>query len=63
MQKRLNKKMITQMINYNLIKENIELFSSALSRMFNFYIDKTSFPNSLKQADITPVHKKDYTNN
>ena len=46
----------------NLIKENIELFSSALSRMFNFYIDKTSFPNSLIQADITPVHKKDYTN-
>ena len=27
--------------------------------MFNFYIDKTSFPNSLKQADIAPVHKKD----
>ena len=26
--------------------------------MFNFYIDKASFPNSLKQADITPVHKK-----
>ena len=31
--------------------------------MFNFYIDKTAFPNSLKQADITPVHKKDDTNN
>ena len=30
--------------------------------MFNFYVDKTSFPNSLKQADITPVHKKDDTN-
>ena len=30
--------------------------------MFNFYIDKTSFPNSLKQADTTPVHKKDDTN-
>ena len=39
-----------------LIEENIELFSSVLSRMFNFYIDKASFPNSLKQADITPVH-------
>ena len=46
-------------IPINLIKENIELFSSVLSRMFNFYIDKISFPNSLKQADITPVHKKD----
>ena len=49
-------------IPIKLIKENIELFSSILSRMFNFYIDKTSFPNSLKQADITPVHKKDDTN-
>ena len=29
--------------------------------MFNFYIDKTSFLNSLKKADITPVHKKDDT--
>ena len=49
-------------IPINLIKENIELFSSVLSRMFNFYIDKISFPNSLKQADITPVHKKDEKN-
>ena len=32
------------------------------SRMLNFDIDKTSFPNSLKQADITPVQEKDYTN-
>ena len=49
-------------IPIKLIKENIDLFSSILSRLFNFYIDKTSFPNSLKQADITPVHKKDDTN-
>ena len=49
-------------IPIKLIKENIELFSSVLSRMFNFYIDKASFPNSLKQADIAPVHKKDDTN-
>ena len=49
-------------IPIRLIKENIELFFSVLSRIFNFYIDKTSFPNSLKQPDITPVHKKDDTN-
>ena len=49
-------------IPIKLIKENIDLFSSVLSRIFNFYIDKTSFPNSLKQADIIPVHKKDDTN-
>ena len=30
--------------------------------MFNFYIDKASFPYSLKQEDITPVQKKDDTN-
>ena len=33
-------------IPIKLIKENIDLFSSILSRIFNFYIDKTSFPNS-----------------
>ena len=26
--------------------------------MFNFYIDKASFPNSLKQADVATIHKK-----
>ena len=36
--------------------------SSVLSRIFNFYIDKASFLNSLKQGNITPVHKKDDTN-
>ena len=32
-------------IPIQLIKENIEQFSSVLSKMFNFYIDKASFPN------------------
>ena len=36
-------------IPIKLIKENIDLFSSVLSRIFNFYIDKKSFPNSLKR--------------
>ena len=45
-------------IPIKLIKENIELFSYAFSRMFNFYIDETSFLNSLKMADITPFIKK-----
>ena len=49
-------------IPIKLIKGSIELFPSVLSRMFNFYINKTSFPNRLKQADITLVHKKDDTN-
>ena len=49
-------------IPIKLIKGRIELFPSVLSRMFNFYINKTSFPNRLKQADITLVHKQDDTN-
>ena len=63
-QKVLNAKKAKQEndIPIELIKENIELFSSVLSRMFNSYIDKASFPNSLKQADITPVYKKSDTN-
>ena len=63
--KDLNTKKLKQEndIPIKLIKENTDLFSSVLSRIFNFYFDKTSFPNSLKQADITLVHKKDDTNN
>ena len=49
-------------IPIKLIKKNIDLFAFVLSRIFNFNIDKTSFPNSLKQAGISPVHKKDDTN-
>ena len=30
--------------------------------MFKFYIDKISFPNSLKQAEITPIPKTKDTN-
>ena len=36
----------------------MKLFPFVLSRMFNFYIDKTSFLNSFKQADIAPLIKK-----
>ena len=58
--KNLNPKKAKQenYISIKLIKENMELFCLVLSRIFNFYIDKTSFPNPLKQADITLVHKK-----
>ena len=35
-------------IPIKLIKENMGLFFSVLFRMFNFYIAKASFPNSLK---------------
>ena len=49
-------------IPLKLTKENIDVFSSILSQMFNFHIDKISFPNSLYKTDITAIHKKDDTN-
>ena len=45
-------------IPLNLNGENIDLFAFALSRMFNFYIDKTSFPNILKQTRHKNIDKK-----
>ena len=48
-------------IPLKLINKHINLFSSVPSRIFNFFIDKTSFPNSLKQADITTDYKKKTT--
>ena len=42
-------------IPIKLVKKNI---NSVLSRRLNFHIDKTSFPNSLKQTNITPFIKK-----
>ena len=35
-------------IPIKLIKENIKLFSSVLSRIYNFYVDKIPFPNKQK---------------
>ena len=61
--KDLNAKKVKQENDFpiKLIKENIEIFSSVLSRMFNFYIAKPPFPSSLNQADIAPANKKDDT--
>ena len=58
--KNLNSKKAEQenYISIKFIKKNMELFCFVLSSIFNFYIDKTSFPNPLKQANITLVHKK-----
>ena len=58
--KNLNSKKAKQdnYISIKLIKENMELFCLVFSKIFNFYIDKTSFLHPLKQVDITLVHKK-----
>ena len=60
-QKNLNAKKAKQKNNIpiKLINEHVELFSSSFFRLFNFCL---SFPNSLKQTDITLVHKKDDMN-
>ena len=54
--KNLNAKKAKQENNIpiKLIKENMELFCPVLSRMCNFYIDKTSFPNSFKTGRHNP---------
>ena len=41
-----------------IIKENCDLFSLKLHADFKYSIDNASFPNNLKMADISPVHKK-----
>ena len=41
-----------------IIKENCDLFALKLHADFKFSIDHASFPNNLKLADISPVHKK-----
>ena len=41
-----------------LIKDNCDIFASKIHGDFNFSISNSVFPNNLKEADITPVHKK-----
>ena len=45
-----------------VMKENIDIFSPFLCNYFIHIIDSSSFPNHLKLANITPVHKKDSRN-
>ena len=46
-----------------LLKENMDFFSRFLLNYYNDIIDSSSFPNRLKLANITPVHKKDTRKN
>ena len=41
-----------------LIKENSDIFADCIFENLNDCIAKSSFPSSLKNAIITPVHKK-----
>ena len=41
-------------------KENADIFSEYICRFFNESIKKSTFPSSLKNANVTPVFKKRY---
>ena len=41
-----------------IIKENSDIFGKALSSLINDSIKSFTFPSCLKEADITPIHKK-----
>ena len=45
-------------ISIRIIKENIDIFADFLRTCINSAIKSSSFPSSLKLADVTPVHKK-----
>ena len=40
------------------MKDNIDIFSLKLSNDFNHSIEDGYFPSNLKNADVTPIHKK-----
>ena len=41
-----------------IIKENSDIFGNFVTENFSYALAKGRFPNSLKQADIKPIHKK-----
>ena len=40
------------------MKDNIDIFSLKLSNDFNHSIEEGYFPSNLKNANVTPIHKK-----
>ena len=59
----INKPTTFKNIPAKIIVENKEMLSPFLSNIFNELILRGIFPDLLKMADITPVHKKDDTSN
>ena len=56
--RRLNKNKASQKsdIPIRIIKENADIFAEFLCETVNSAIKSSNFPNSLKLADITPLH-------
>ena len=42
----------------HVMKDNIDIFSLKYSNDFNHSIEEGYFPSNLKNADVTPIHKK-----
>ena len=42
-----------------MIKENVDIISYFLYHNFNNLLSCTTFPTSMKYADVAPIHKKD----
>ena len=42
----------------HVMKDNIDIFSLKLRIDFNHSIEEGYFPSNLKNADVTPIHKK-----
>ena len=57
----INKPTTFNNIPAKLIVETNDICSPFICRIFNDSIINYTFPDSLKMADITPVHKKDET--
>ena len=45
-------------IPIKIIKENIDIFTHKIHNDFNYTVDYGTFPSNLKNADVTPAHKK-----
>ena len=45
-------------IPIKIFKEHINVYIKEVTNIFNNMIDNAEFPDSLKRADVTPVHKK-----
>ena len=45
-----------------IIRENCDIFADFIFQNFNNGIASSVFPASVKNANITPVHKKDFKN-
>ena len=43
----------------NILKETVDILKSPLTQLFNVTVENQHFPNDLKYANVTPLHKKE----